>query len=48
MTAGTSSMRMTVASRMSAAMMPKAMYFIITISENPKAPRPRRGSPRPR
>ena len=37
-TAGTSSMRMTVASRISAAIMPNAMYFIITISENANAP----------
>ncbi len=38
MTAGTSSMRMTVASMMSAAIMPNAMYFIITISEKANAP----------
>src|SRR5699024_11289827 len=38
MTAGTSSMRITVASRISAEIIPKAMYFIITISENPNAP----------
>ena len=38
MTAGTSSMRMTVASMMRAAIMPNAMYFIITISEKANAP----------
>ena len=38
MTAGTSSMRITVASMISAAIMPNAMYFIITISENANAP----------
>ncbi len=38
MRAGTSSMRMIVASMTRAAIMPKAMYFIITIDENPKAP----------
>lgn len=37
-TAGTRNMRMTVASMISAAIMPNAMYFIITRSENPKAP----------
>ncbi len=37
-TAGTRNMRMTVASMISAAIMPNAMYFIITSSENPKAP----------
>ena len=37
-TAGTSNMRITVASNNSAAIMPKAMYFIITISEKPNAP----------
>ena len=37
-TAGTSSMRMIVASRNRAAIMPKAMYFIITMSEKPNAP----------
>ena len=37
-TAGTSSMRMIVASMTRAAIMPKAMYFIITISEKAKAP----------
>ena len=37
-TAGTSNMRITVASRSNAAIMPNAMYFIITISENPNAP----------
>lgn len=31
-------MRITVASMTSAAIMPKAMYFIITMSENAKAP----------
>ena len=38
MMAGTSSMRMMVASRISAAIMPYAMYFIITISDSPNAP----------
>ena len=37
MTAGTRSMRTMVASRKSAKIMPKAMYFIITMSEKPNA-----------
>ena len=35
---GTSSIRMMVASRISAAIMPYAMYFIITMSDRPNAP----------